>query len=256
MDNKPRIFSEQQAADLILKAAKLQEEAPVDEGGYVPGLTLEELKRMAKELGVEEAYLLQALNSVEQHTESQKTKKFLGIEWGSEYDYVLEGELDPQNFDVVAEELSPNNFKLPAHHRGGTVQVGRSLTGTVTEGLGYATMKMTSRKGRTRLNFKTNAWLPFFATLYPAFIISFVAIGSAAENGGLAIAVPIVAAALGIAGGIFAKVQNTVSKKMRRRTAEIAQKIQEEIDPLRDELARPVTEQQGLEERANLLQNE
>ncbi len=70
MDPK-KVFSEQEAAQLIVDAAKLQESA--GQHDYTPGVTWTELQRMADDVGVDPDYLKKAL--AKKSTNSKPTVK-------------------------------------------------------------------------------------------------------------------------------------------------------------------------------------
>lgn len=235
-----KIYSEKEATDIILKAAKLQEDCPDEDESesYVPGLTEDELKRMAKELGVEEKYVLRALESRGSYKSNLTEKKALGVVWGTEIERVIDGELPPENFDVVLEELATSqNFN---NHRGyyQPVQVGRSLTGPIMRGMAMGRMQLSSRNGRTRLSVKTSAFIPFMTILYPALLFGLIptAILLGERKVNPAIVLPLLAVFWGLAWIIFTAVQNSSQKKMVEKVDLIAEKVAAETESLRSRL--------------------
>lgn len=237
MEERKKIFSEKEATDLVLKAAKLQEEKPEpDSPSYVPGITIEELKRMAKELGVEERYLMRALEgdvSVEPRMRTKEDKKrFLGFKFSEEYEAVVDGELPTENYDVVMEDLT-NNTRQGAY--AGAMQIGRTVRGHVIAGLGMGMFTMTSRNGRTRLQLKTNAFLPFFLTCYPLFIASMVTLPIMAKKGGVD---PLLLLGIFLVGGtaaVFAATRFAVmgQRKVKAKFDSMVKKVEEEIEFLK-----------------------
>ncbi|MCB0826247.1 MAG: hypothetical protein KDC26_08660 [Armatimonadetes bacterium] len=170
MSERKRIFSEQEAADLLIKAAKLQEEQP-NETTYTAGLTYDELMRMAKELGVDEKYLSQVLNQTVASGSQAEVKKWLGMVTKAELERVVDGELPPEKFDILMEELMLNDPIASTGMQNMIQQVGRSIQGKIRTKTGYASFQITSRNGRTRIKTKLQPFLNFFATFYPANII-------------------------------------------------------------------------------------
>lgn len=53
MSGGKRIFSEQEASEILQRAAKLQEEDRESDPAYTPGITAEELERIAHEAGID-----------------------------------------------------------------------------------------------------------------------------------------------------------------------------------------------------------
>lgn len=153
--SEKKVFSEKEASDLIVLAAKLQEEGP-HSGDYTPGVSFDDVKRLAADVGVREEYLVQALGKLggagpSRHT----TKSFMGYPLSAEFETVVEGEVDPQDFDLVTECFPPT----PSSGQMGSpvTQVGRGITVSFSKGMAMGTASVQSRNGRTRIGVKTNA---------------------------------------------------------------------------------------------------
>lgn len=169
---------------------------------YTPGITFDELQRIATEAGIDPKVLEQALN--EGSTPKEKAK------WPFEIERVLHGELAADDFDVVLEALGP------AHRRYPVTQVGRTLSGTVWTGTGMTTVQVSSRSGRTRLSMKANPFFSFFTVLYPLFIAAGVGSGIASENGAAYWVIPL----LWIAALVLGSLLTPLSLKRHRKKAE------------------------------------
>lgn len=156
---------------------------------YTPGITVEELQRIAAEAGIDPAVLDAAMKS-------DKDKK-ADTKLTFEMERVLQGELDPSEFDVILEALGPT------HRRQGVTQVGRTVSGTVWTGAGHTNISVNSRNGRTRLSMKANPFFAFFIVLYPLFIGSILMSAALAEGARAAWAVPIVWLAALVLGSIL-----------------------------------------------------
>lgn len=176
MADGQEFFSEQEATDLVLAAAKLQEAAP-EGGGYAPGIRLEELKRMARELGVEEKYLMEALKGRGSYSPvgaGKEKRGFLGAEWNREYEAVLDGELPPEHFDIVAEELSGTGGATEGT-AAVTNTIGRMIQGTVARGMGHGKLTVAGRNGRTRVRLSSDATMPILAGILPLTLLGMMA---------------------------------------------------------------------------------
>lgn len=161
MTERNRVYSEQEASEILQKAAKMQEA----EGGgpdYTPGITLDELVRIAAEAGIDPKVLERAI--AEGNTPKEKAK------WPFEIERVLDGELEPGDFDLIQTAI------------GAATQVGRTLNSTIWTGTGMSTVFVSSRNGRTSLSLKANPFLSLFFVLYPLLVIAFV--GTAIGSGG------------------------------------------------------------------------
>lgn len=201
MTKQNRVYSEQEASEILQKAAKMQE----SQGGgpdYTPGITFDELQRIAAEAGIDPKVLQQAL--AEGSTPKEKAK------WPFEIERVLEGELAADDFDVVLDAMGPANRRYPI------TQVGRTLSGTVWTGTGMTSVSVSSRSGRTRLSMKANPFFSFFTVLYPLFIAAGVGSGIASENGAAYWVIPL----LWIAALVIGSLLTPLSLKRHRKKAE------------------------------------
>lgn len=152
MAERKRTYSEQEAAELLQRAAKLQESS--SERSYTPGVSIEELERIALEAGIDPKFLELAIGNDVAPPKSQ----FLGMV--EELDRVVEGELDPGDFDEVLAVLGPGMKRQQMR------QVGRSLMGATTVGSSMVHVEVTSRNGRTRIRTRSTPFIAYFATLH------------------------------------------------------------------------------------------
>lgn len=209
-----RVFSEQEVTQILRRAVELTESGA--DKAYAPGVTIEELERIAAEVGVSPRALSQAI--LEQGMEPSK-KGVLNLT--EEFERVVAGEMDPSQYDVILEGLKPlSNAGQPS-----ASQIGRKLTASVWTGFGQAKIDVTSRNGRTRLSVKSNAFLQGLMTLYPAFIGSVIAIASTADKGMAGIGLAIAAVLTSIGGLAFA----TLTRKGHRRAEKIADDLRSRI---------------------------
>jgi hypothetical protein len=196
-----RVYSEQEASEILQKAAKMQEAQAVGPD-YTPGITFDELQRIAAEAGIDPKVLQQAL--AEGSTPKEKAK------WPFEIERVLEGELAADDFDVVLDAMGPANRRYPI------TQVGRTLSGSVWTGTGMTAVQVSSRNGRTRLSMKANPFFSLFTVLYPLFIMSAVGSGIASEQAAPYWLIPLIWLAALIVGTVL----TPLSLKRHRKVAE------------------------------------
>ena len=236
-----RVFSEQEAADLVLRAAKMQEESH-ESSSYTPGIDLDQLKRLAADVGVDEKFLLAAMSATPESKDVHR--RFMGLPIFDEYERVVEGELDPEDFDIVTDLMgsAPGRLKFSgnANRTFMTTQVGRTLEGYVRSGSAYGPLKMTSRNGRTRIKARRTMFVPFMAGLYPAIILSIVTMAMASENSiSVAVAATVVML-LAIMGSVtFGVLAMQGERKMKQIVDEMAERVADATgEQVRDNLAK------------------
>lgn len=138
------LFSEDETTQIVKRAAQLQEEAQL--GSYTPGVTEEELERIASEMGVNPEYLRKAIEEQRNRTEEpQKAGPFTKLV----YERVIDGEIAPEDFDLLQSlPISPSHNHLMS-------QIGRTFQSTSMAGTNQVRTTITSREGRTRVRIES-----------------------------------------------------------------------------------------------------
>jgi hypothetical protein len=157
MADEKKVFSEQELGDIVQRAAELQEQSTERSLHYTPGVTREQLERVAQEVGVAPEFLRRAL---EERMEPRRVGRVLRDE-----DRVVAGELDPSDFDLILAGVRVHRSRDHA-----ATQIGRTLRARVWTGSGLANLEVTSRNEHTRLRVKAFPWFEVMGTLYPAFL--------------------------------------------------------------------------------------
>lgn len=144
------LFTESEIAELVRRAAELQEQGSKE--GYVPGVTRDELVRMAQEAGIDPAFMLKAIDEKRNPivgTAAPKGK----FQWKTEVERVLPVEVDPENYDIVTENVKvvPSMTTQHGVTTGGLSVLGRTISGTISSTWDNPSFKITSRGGRTSL---------------------------------------------------------------------------------------------------------
>lgn len=225
-----RVFSEQEVGQIIRRAVEISEEGTGNI--YTPGVTRSELEKIAAEVGVPSDALARAIEEA-----GQKKGRRSGFKLVEEFERVVEGELRLEDFDVLAEGLTPvGNIGQPT-----MAQFGRTASMNVWAATGSAKIDVTSRNGRTRLKVRTNAFFQGLMTLYPGTIAAIIAIAMNADKGqaglGLAIALPILMFAIFLFGFLTQKGQQRAEKMADDLRERIAQAV-----------PKPAVEAQAVEE--------
>lgn len=210
-----RVFSEQEVADIVQRAAKLQEESATAAKAYKPGVSRAELERAATEVGIAPEFLDLAIR---EKLAGGQPRSFFGL--AQPVERVVEGEIDPQDFDLILE-----NIRIWSSRRAPVTQVGRTLHARAFTGSGAASIDVQSRNGRTRVRVKPFPIFEILGTFYPAFLATMMAAGPLAAAGhGIEAGVVGIGSFLAALGG-FA----FWSRKSNRAAARLADKIQSNI---------------------------
>lgn len=208
------MFSEQEASKIIQRAVELSEQQT--SGQYAPGITRAELEKIAAEVGVS----IDVLDKAIRETVKGDTGKG-GFRFSEEFERVIEGELDPGQYDLVIEGLKP----MANHGQPQASQVGRTLSLSTWTGVGQAKVDLTSRNGRTRVKVKSNSIFQFLMTLHPALITALVATGALGEKGMVWLGAGIGAAAIAIGASLF----GFLTKKGHRKAEDLADDMRDRI---------------------------
>ena len=256
-----KIFSEKEASDILIRAAKLQEELPEEGDSYTPGLTLSELKKMAKELGVDEKYVLRAIERPPlggfSITEKKSEENFFGTPFSREYEAVIDGELPPEHFDVIMEDLQLSDTTKQRHHTMTPVQIGRSIHAQIWGGLTRGQFQLTSRNGRTRLKLKSNPFFSFFVAMYPTFIGAIVTIATLDERGvkiGVGPGIALITGVIALGFLIGTQINKWSTKSLRKKFDAMVAKVDEENQELRKNLLQSENKEVQ-SEQTELLEN-
>lgn len=206
-----QIFSEDEVTAIIKRAVQIQEHEPASD--YTSGITKEELGRIAGEVGISRDALEKAIRD---QAGLPATTKF---KWVQETSRILDGEVKPENFDVISPFVGANG-------RAGFVQLGRSIQGTVATGFTMSNFNISSRNGRTKVDVRSTALLSSvfggqFAFLGCLFGLIFASSGQVPPYAGIGIAVA------GVAAGLVTLIKGTIWG--HKKSAELTQKITEAL---------------------------
>lgn len=146
MDEREQRFSEEEALALVLAASEKQGQ------GSSSKLSLEDLKRIAGELGVEaghvEAVVQQGV-TVDRGI-VKREGRVLGRSFVVEYEAVVSGELSSGQFDFVLDELTEPRTK--------PIISEKLVRGYFDAGLAMGKVTVSCKSGQTRIRVRSNAW--------------------------------------------------------------------------------------------------
>jgi len=228
--SEDQVFSEKQASEIFQLAAQLQEQKGDPQGAYAPGLTREEMIRIAQEAGIDPQYLDAAIRA-----SSKKRPRRGFFELVEEDERIVDAELAMADFDVITEVIKPARTRRHPPH-----QVGRTLTFQTRFRGGLYVVEVTARNGRTRVKVKSVPFMAYLVSLHPAIILACGVWGSLSDKGEFTEAA--LAAMLVIAAGFFAFL--TLVRRGQGQTGELAQIIADEVrqateKDIRTNLTRP-----------------
>lgn len=202
-----------------MKRATLLAEQGDESNQYVPGVSHDELVRIAGEVGVTPEILQKAIDSSRNSTEKSRAK------WDptQEFEQVVEGEIEPADLDQLLEGLKLMNGKQ------GLVQVGRTLQANVWVGGSSANLEIVSRKGRTRIRAKNSPLVPYFAGMHWSAILSLVSVLVFSVKGFWWIGVPLALLLLTVGFFIFSMMLNKGIEGTRKLVKNVAELAEESI---------------------------
>ncbi len=231
MDDK-QVFSEKEAADLVLEAVRLQEQSSSSTDSYTPGISYTELLRIAGDVGVDEKYLREAVNTKKSRKVTENWPTFMGWPLSGKIERVVDYEISPDNFDIVEPEMTtPSMRAYGAAYIPKTL--GRTITSTLYEQTYYANMKVSSRNGRTKIESQVMSYAY-------AFPVSLVIAGSGATMAALSKGGPAsVAAIVMLLGAVAAwfggqALARSDIRKAKERVDRIADLVLDEAASLDD----------------------
>ncbi len=215
--NEREVFSEQEVTAIIQRAIAIQESGQTSGSDFTPGVTMDELSRIANEIGVSPIALQRAL---EESKKGRSKSAWPGFQ--ATFERVLEGELNPNDFDVVTSNVSLLNTR----NQQGVTQVGRTLTLHAWTGAGDAKVVISSRNARTKVSVTSGALLPIMMCAHPALITGIVTGGIVGGHGSplVGVAIALGAAVLGILGSIKLLAAN------HRKSEDLADKVAKIVD--------------------------
>ncbi len=220
MPEPRRVYSEGEAADLLKRAAELQEQSGQDT--YQPGVTWEDLVQIAKDAGIDPAYLERATTSAPAAKERHKGLLNYSVE------RVVDGELPLEKFDVILEAARPMNSSKTQ-----PAQVGKTLRSQTWMGWNAGQIEVSSKKGRTRIKVGTNAGLPYLMAVHGPFIAAIVTLANLSERGMAPLGLAIAGGLLLVAGFFF----QLIMRKSREQADQLVDRIAETVA---EEAALPV----------------
>lgn len=223
-----RQFSEQEVTQVIKRAAELQERlAPAQR--HLGGIGEVEIVRIAKELGVEERFVKQALADRSTFASEDRGRM-------TAMDRTIErtaaGLPGSEAFEVVLDSIGPSNGLNSS-----PTTVGDTMTYQTMIGISHVEMLINKKHGRTRVKADVSTFLPviaFGAPLAMAIAITAGSFANFATVAGIpgAIAATIVAVGGTVGGWFGLRAINKWSNK------KVVEKVEETVDRLNSEADR------------------
>lgn len=196
------VFSEKEVSDILQKAVRLQEEGGGSE--YTPGVTYDELVRIAVEAGIDKDCLLKAIESPAEPGPKQSLFNLI-----EEQDKVLDGELDVEGLGELMDQVR----ELVKLQRAQTF--GKSIEAQAWRGGICGTLKVSSKRGRTRISFRQIPFVAYFTGLHLPLILSIPTAITLGVTGHALAAVLVPLAMLAAGGSVFYLVAQAGKRKAR-----------------------------------------
>lgn len=230
MSDRPRVYSEQEASEIVKRAAELAESKA--QNTYKSGITRAELERIAGEMGVPIEALHQAIR--ESETPAPAKKGIFNL--NPKIETVVDFEANEDDYATILDRVNPMR-------RQAVVLTQKRLEVVTTTGLMQTRITAQSRNGRTRIALEGKAWVAFMATAYPLFIFALTTsphLMRVNPLAGILLAVGLMT--LGLLA-FWAAVQWS-HRKFQEFAAEVRSRLEqshEESNSLRENLSAPVT---------------
>jgi len=159
MSDRPRVYSEQEASEIVKRAAELAETKATN--SYKSGITRAELERIASEMGVP----IDALNEAIRESEAPAKDSKHRFNLNPKLETVVDFEANEDDFATVLDMVNPMR-------RQAVVLTQKRLEVVTMTGLMQTRITAQSRNGRTRIGLEGKGWVAFMATAYPFFIFA------------------------------------------------------------------------------------
>lgn len=171
-----RQYSEQEIAQLLKRATELQSGAPSEHGS---GLTLEEVEDIARETGIDPAFVRAAASDLARLPEARRKFHVLGGPVFLEAERTVSAELTDEAWASMAAEMS-RTFR--ASGKSEAVGSGREWTYRGGRNLREVRVSASPVKGKTRIRitdeYGREAFLMFFLTTYLGAVITGLLLGT------------------------------------------------------------------------------
>jgi hypothetical protein len=207
-----RVYSEGEAAELLKRAAELQEASGHE--AYQPGVTWDDLVEIAKDAGIDQAWLERATIASPAAKERHKGLLNYSVE------RVVEGELPSDKFDVILETARPMRSG-----KSQPTQVGKTLQSRTWMGWNAGQIEVSSRKGRTRIKVGANAAIPYLMAVHIPFVAAIISLANLSALGLAPIGLAIAGSLLLAAGFLF----QFIMKKSREQADQLVDRIAEAV---------------------------
>lgn len=139
----PRHFGDEEISDILRRAADLQERSVQLVDGRSGGLTLEDIRQVAREAGIDPRFVDIAVANANAPVETRENKLLGGpTQW--RFRTVLDGEIDDRDREEIVVEI-----RSVMGHAGALDDVYGRMEWTYEDGLGPVMIGITSRDGQT-----------------------------------------------------------------------------------------------------------
>ncbi len=227
------MYSEQEMGKLIQRATELQQEGNDEQ---VHGLSILEIERIAKDLGLDPEHLRRAALELENQPETHKSKGFWGIPFQIDLQRVVEGKLTDEGWEEIVLML-----RTMTGRTGKTNDIGKTKEWYhfVDEGVGHIRVSISPRDDQSAIKIqKQYRGIGVFVYLL-SFLIGGTSMLMLSEVVDIVVSFPVGLALLGtgcVAALLLARAGlSTWSKRQRKRLHQMMNKVLEKLPLLQPE---------------------
>lgn len=219
-----RVYSEQEVTKIIARASEISEAE--DTLAFSPGVTEDELIRLAKEVGISGAALEKSLAEHNDFTEQRGGSAFVEV-----FEGVVEGEVDESDLDLVLEGLRTLNVSADRY-----IRIGRSIEFRLWTGISQAKVTLQARNGRTRISVRSDSEYPLAMSLVPSFALAGLGGAILASQGAGVVAAIVATSVLAIGWNVFRRIAGAGHRRARKLLDRLKENVsrateQREVQP-------------------------
>ncbi len=225
-----KLFSEKEVGRILKRATELHEaEGPAD----TMGLSLDEVRQIATEMGVDPRYVTAAVTEVEQHGGEDERFHWLGAPVSYELERVVEGDVSEEQWEEMVDAIH-RSYNLV----GVTGQVGRLLEWTHNGRRRQVQVRVVSRGGKTRIRIYSRypkmAAVTFAVPLalsYMAASLFVAAVGSFTMSGFPSLVIGLLGTVFLLMRFVFGRMVDKKKRKVRQLLNRLEQIAAEPMPP-------------------------
>ena len=252
--NRTRLYSEKEMGALIQRATELQQ---VGSNEFECGLSIQDIERIAEELGLDPAHLRQAALELESHPDTLEPRSFWGTPFQIDLKRVVEGSLTDEQWEEIVLML-----RTLTGRTGKTNDIGKSKEWFhfIDEGLGHIRVTVSPRDEQSTVKIQRQYRGIGVFTYLLSFLVGGAAMLILSEVSGAVVSAPAGLALLGTGCSsalLMARAGLSAwSKRQQQKLQQLMNKVLNKLPALEDrEIVEPLIDLPDFSEIENEAHN-